>query len=290
MKLLLGLGIVITCVILGYVFGGGRLSVLWQPAEFLIILGAAFGAYIIANPHHVVLRTPSAILGCLKGPRYKKEHYLELLTLLFGIFKVIKTKGTIVLDEHLEKPKESLWFQNFPLFSQNTYNISFLCDYLRMIVMGVDSPEQMDILMQGEIEVFSHEEYEISQALAVVADGMPALGIVAAVLGVIHTMGAIDQPPEVLGQMIGGALVGTFLGVLLSYGVIGPLSQSIRAICESDLHYVKCMRACLTSFLNDSAPIVAVENGRKILPDIYRPDFLELEQACKEIMQKGFLK
>ncbi len=271
----------------GYVLGGGHLDVLWQPSEFLIIAGVAVGSYVIGNTKDLLRKTPSVILMSFKGSKYQKQDYLDLLTILFGIFKVIKTKGTLVLDEHLENPEKSTWFQSFPSFFQNKTAITFLCDYLRMIVMGADNPAQLNHLMEEEISTLTSEEHRVDESLSIMSDSMPAVGIIAAVLGVIHSMGAIDQPPEVLGRLIGGALVGTFLGILLSYGFVGPIAHSVKLMVENDSHYIKCIHASLISFLNGSPPLIAVEAGRKSLRDEHRPNFLELEAASETVVERG---
>lgn len=287
MKVLIGSLIIIVSVILGYVLGAGRLVVLWQPAEFLIIIGVAVGGYIIGNTKDVLKKTPGIIISSLKGSNFNKKDYLELLTILFGIFKVVKHKGTLVLDEHLENPEKSPWFEAFPSFFHNKEAMVFLCDYLRMVVMGADNAKQINDLMEEELAVIASEEHRIDEALAVMSDSMPAVGIIAAVLGVIHSMGAIDQPPEVLGSLIGGALVGTFTGILLSYGFVGPIARNVRLTIDNDLHYLKCIHASIVAFLNGSPPLIAAEAGRKSLRDEYRPNFFELEAASETVAERG---
>lgn len=283
MKLLIGLLIVIGCVIIGYVATGGHLHVLWQPYEYLIILGAAVGAFIIANPSTVVGRTVGNLKRIASGPTYHKKEYLQLLCLLFCVFKLAKSKGMLSLEAHIESPTESTIFQRFPSFLKNHIALTFLCDYLRLLTMGSENVYQMDDLMMEEIDGIMHEDHCDVSAIEKMADGTPALGIVAAVLGVIHTMGSISQPPEILGQLIGGALVGTFAGVLISYGIIGPMAQSLKSVVESDQKYILCIKSSIVAYLNGCAPVIIVEFARKSLDEHQRPSFDELEIATQQL-------
>ncbi|WP_032112350.1 flagellar motor stator protein MotA [Candidatus Paracaedibacter symbiosus] len=279
MMILIGMLVVISCVIGAYVAHGGHIFVLWQPAEFIIIVGAAIGAFIIGNTKYVLSHLGSSLKMALKGKAFDKADYLELLTLQFALFKLIKTKGMLELETHIETPKESKIFSNYPHFMEHHEAITFFCDYLRMLTMGSENVHQMEELMTQEIDIHHHERGLISTALQNMADSMPALGIVAAVLGVIHTMGSINQPPEVLGKLIGAALVGTFLGILLSYGFIGPLSNIVKSLYESEAQYFNCMKAGILACMNGYAPAIAVEYARKSIESEYRPDFYELEKA-----------
>ncbi len=283
MKFFIGLCVVIACVLVGYVAGGGHLGVLWQPFEFLIIVGASIGAYIISNPSPVIGRTKGNLGRIVSGPTYKKRDYLQLLCLLFCIFRTAKSKGMLALETHIDSPDDSVIFQRFPQFLKNHTALNFLCDYLRLLTMGSENVHQMEDLMMEELEVIFHEDHRDAGAVEKMADGMPALGIVAAVLGVIHTMGAISSPPEVLGKLIGGALVGTFAGVLISYGFIGPMAQSLKSVLEDDQKYILCIKAAIIAYLNGYAPIIIVEYARKILDEEVRPTFVELEIATQQI-------
>ncbi len=283
MKLIIGLLIVLGSVLVGYAANGGHLHVLWQPFEFIIILGAAIGAYVIANSSSVVGRTAGNLKRILAGPQYHKDDYLQLLCLLFCIFKLAKSKGMLSLEAHIENPTESNIFQRFPGFLNNHLALSFLCDYLRLLTMGSENVHQMDDLMMEELEVIMHEDHCDVTAIEKMADGTPALGIVAAVLGVIHTMGSISQPPEILGHLIGGALVGTFAGVLISYGIVGPMAQALKNVVEADQKYVVCIKASIVAYLNGSAPIIVVEFARKTLDEDQRPTFDELEIATQQL-------
>ena len=227
MFFIIGSVTVLGCVFGGYALAGGHFGVLWQPNEVLIILGAAIGGFVIANRKTVLTRTGAAMAGLLKGEKYDKASYLELLSLLYTVFKMAKTKGALALEAHVENPDESELFKQFPKFSGDHHTVTFLCDYLRLLTLGTDNHHEMETLMDEEIETHHGEAHAVHSAVQALADGTPALGIVAAVLGVIHTMGSITEPPEVLGHLIGGALVGTFLGVLLAYGFFAPMASAI---------------------------------------------------------------
>ena len=281
MLVLVGFGIILAAVIGGYVAGGGELIVLYQPFEFIIIIGAALGAFIASNSTqtHVL----KECFGCLKilmaGKKYKEQDYLELLAALYSLFRLIKTKGELAIETHIEHPEESALFMHFPLFLKNHEAVHFVCDYMRLVTLGSKNPFEIDALMDEEIETLRKEKAHVPHAIQNVADATPALGIVAAVLGVIHTMGSIKEPPEVLGHLIGGALVGTFLGVLLSYGFIAPIASAVKAASEAEVKYFECMRQGLLAYLNGCAPQVAVEFARKVLTHDVRPSFEAVEKA-----------
>ena len=215
----------------------------------------------------------------LKGTRYKKESYLELLSLLYILFKMARTKGMLVLEGHIEKPKESPIFNQFPNVLSDHHAVTFLCDYLRLMTLGSDNPSEIEDLLDQELSTHEEEIMHLPSALQQASDGLPALGIVAAVLGVIHTMGAITEPPEVLGRLIGSALVGTFLGVLLSYGFVGPIANGIQAIYQTDAKYLECIKVGLLAHLNGYAPSVSVEFARKAILSQIRPTFYEVEET-----------
>jgi len=277
MGLIVGILVVIGSTLGGYMAMGGKVGVLWQPFEAVIIIGAAIGAYVIGNPTSVVKQTGSAIGKTLKGAQYKKEHYLELISCLYQILKVAKTKGNLGLEKHIENPQDSTLFQQFPGVMANEVALTFLCDYLRMLTLGSEDPHEMETLMDEEIEVVHHEHSEVAHALQTMADGMPALGIVAAVLGVIKTMGSITEPPEILGKLIGGALVGTFLGVWVSYGFVGPVAAKAKAVYDTEIKYLYCIKAALLAHMHGSPPAVSVEFARKALQSHDRPTFYEVE-------------
>ncbi|MBL8640111.1 MAG: flagellar motor stator protein MotA [Alphaproteobacteria bacterium] len=248
------------------------------PGEFTIIFGCAVAAFLVANPPHVI-KTTMSYFKCLSKPSaYSKQDYMELLGMMFSIFKLVRTKGWLAVEAHIENPHESSIFKNFPSFAHNHHAEVFLCDYLRIISLGNDNPMTIESLMDEEISTIEAHHGHPGHAIQTMADGVPALGIVAAVLGVIKTMGSITEPPEVLGAMIGAALVGTFLGVFLAYGVIGPIAGAMNARAETEVMYYKCLKIGVLAFLQGAAPQVAVEFARKFLPHDVQPSFQELEQ------------
>jgi len=283
MFLLLGSVIVLISVFAGYLLNGGHFSVLMQPFEFLIIVGAALGSFVTANRLPVLKAAAGAVLGLLKGEKYNKGAYLELLSLLYSVFKLAKTKGALALEQHVEKPEDSALFQRFPLFYANTHALIFLCDYLRLLTLGTDNHHEMETLMDEEIETHHEEGEQVAHAIQQTADALPALGIVAAVLGVIHTMGSITEPPAVLGELIAGALVGTFLGVLLSYGFVGPIAAAIKGRSEAELRYYLCIKSAILAYMQGYAPSVSVEFARKALTSDVRPTFYEVEEAVESV-------
>lgn len=284
--MLLGVGsfIVLLCVLGGYAAMGGKLYVLWQPFEAVIICGAAIGAFVIGNPMKVIKKAGKGFGAAAKGSVYTKASYLELLSLLYSIFKLAKTKGMLALETHVENPKESTLFQQFPEFCKHEENVVFLCDYLRLMTLGTENHHEMESLIDSEIETHHHEHHMVAHAIQNIADAMPALGIVAAVLGVIKTMGSISEPPEVLGKLIGGALVGTFLGVFVAYGFIGPIANAVKNTYDADLKYLQCIKAGLLAHLQGYPPQVSVEFARKALLSNTRPTFYEVEEATSKLL------
>lgn len=274
---------VVVCTLGGYMALGGHLQVLNQPFELVIIFGTALAAFMIANSNHVIKACIADFKAIYKKDKYSKESYVELLSMLYLVFKTARTKGWLALEQHIEKPEESDLFKKFPSFHADHHAVTFLCDYLRLISLGAEKPHEIEALMDQEIETQSQQRNHTSHALQTMADGMPALGIVAAVLGVIKTMGAITEPPEVLGRLIGGALVGTFLGVWLSYGFIGPIASAVKERNDGELKYYLCMKTCILAFLQGAAPQVAIEFGRKILLHDTQPTFLEVETATENV-------
>ncbi len=283
MKTIIGIIIVFGSVCGGYMMAGGHFGVLWQPAEFVIILGAALGALVIANPPKVLKKLPKAIGSAIKGSKLKKADYIELLCLQYQVFKLIKSKGILAIESHIENPHESTLFHEFPKFHHNHHAVEFLCDYLRMISLGSTNPYVMEDLMNLELDVHHEEDHAYASAMQGMADGMPALGIVAAVLGVIHTMGFITEPPAILGKLIGAALVGTFFGVLVSYGLFAPLANGIAAAKAADSKYNACLKTGILAYLQGSAPSICAEFARKSLTSDVRPSFKEVEEAIEKL-------
>jgi len=283
MFVLIGVGVVLMSVLGGYVGGGGEVIVLVQPFEWLIIVGAAVGSFIIGNPKEVVLSFGKAMGTLIKGSRHKKATYTETLSLLYSLFKLAKTKGDLALESHVERPDESSIFSRFPGFNSDHHTREFLCDYLRLLTLGTNNAHEVESIIDAEIEAHHHEENAIAEAITTMGDAMPALGIVAAVLGVIHTMGSITEPPEVLGHLIGGALCGTFMGVLLSYGFVAPIGHSLSLVYRTESDYLNCIKACLLAHMMGYAPQVSIEFGRKTLPPHVRPSFSELEETVTNL-------
>ena len=283
MFVIIGFFVVIGSVIGGYVGNGGELGVLFQPFEWIIIVGAAIGSMIIGNPKSVITGLGKAMGTMLKGPRFDKAAYVELLSLLYSVFKLAKTKGDLALESHVEKPDESPLFQKFPKFSADHHNREFLCDYLRLLTLGTNNAHEVESIIDAEIESHHGEGALLANSISTMSDSMPALGIVAAVLGVIHTMGSITEPPEVLGHLIGAALCGTFMGILLSYGFFAPFGRILDITYKSDSEYLNCMKACLLAHMMGYAPQVSIEFGRKILSPHVRPSFAELEETVTNL-------
>ena len=289
MNLIIGIITVLACTIGGYVLQGGHLHVLAKaaPLELVIMGGTVAGGFIIANPNPVIKRTLRGFGLLIKKPKYSKASYIELLCMMYQVFKTAKTKGMLTLESHIENPHESSLFSQFPGFQSNHHATDFFCDYLRLVTLGSDKPYELETLMDEEIEVHHSEDNGIVSAVQNIADGLPAIGIVAAVLGVIHTMGSITEPPEVLGRLIGGALVGTFMGVWLAYGFIGPMSNSMKAILEAESKYMQCMKIGILAHLQGFAPSISVEYARKTLLSDVRPTFAEVEEATQALPAPG---
>lgn len=283
----IGVVLVFLCVLGGYAAMGAKLHVLWQPFEFIIIVGSAVGAFIIGNSKDILSNLGHNLKLMMSGSKYKKEDFIDILSILYMIFKLLKNKGVLAIETHIEKPEESDLFKTFPSIMADQAVMAFLCDYLRLISMGIEDPHQVDGIMETELERLHAEHSRVANAIQTTADAMPALGIVAAVLGVIKTMGAITEPPEVLGHLIGGALVGTFLGVFISYGFIGPIATSLKNILEMDHQYFLCIRSGFVAYLHGSPPVVAVEFARKSLFTQVRPSFDELESTVGQLPSVG---
>jgi chemotaxis protein MotA len=281
----LGFIIVIGCTVAGYTLSGGHLAPVLAalPFESLTILGCAIGAFYISNPGHAIKSTLGSLNCLIKLEAHNKDSYIELLCALFSLFKLARTKGWLALESHIENAHDSELFKQFHELHEDHHALTFLCDYLRIISLGNENPQQIGDLMDEEIETISQHAMHPSHAVQTMADGIPALGIVAAVLGVIKTMGSINEPPEVLGEMIGGALCGTFLGVWLAYGYIGPTANALKARADSEILYFKCIKVAVIAFLNGAAPQVAVEFARKFLPHDVQPGFLELEEKLNAL-------
>ncbi len=282
MLFFVGLAILIGSILGGYL-PHGDIAVLIQPLEFLIIAGSALAAFIISSPKPVIMGVLKRLSRVLKGPPHDKGSYLQLLTLLYAVLRLAKIKGPLALEEHIDAPESSAMFAEFPEFMANEHAVAFLCDYLRLMTMGTEDPHRAEAMIEEEIETHHAEEAQMVDSVAKVGDALPAFGIVAAVLGVIVTMGSILEPPEVLGALIGGALVGTFLGILLAYGIVSPMASSLKAYAEADIKYLHCIKAALIAHMQGCPPSVSVEFARKMLFSNERPSFVEVEDAVSAV-------
>jgi len=285
MNLIIGFFTVVLCTLVTYALEGGNLQVLMEaaPAEIVIMGGTALGGFIISNPVVVIRRVGRGFGMIMRKPKFNKDSYIELLCMLYQVFKLAKTKGLLVLEQHIENPESSSLFQQFPGFLREHHAVSFLCDYLRLVTLGSDKPYELEALMDEELEVHHNESAGAVKAVTNIADSMPAIGIVAAVLGVIKTMGAISEPPEVLGAMIGGALVGTFMGVWTAYGMFGPFANSMEFFFAAENRYIQCIKTGLLAHLQGFAPSISIEYARKTLLSEIRPTFIELEEATSAL-------
>jgi chemotaxis protein MotA len=276
---------ILGCIFGIYTLSGGKIDIILHalPIEMGMIMGAAIGAYVISNPGPVLKGTLRELIVSFKGPKWKKQDYKDLLCLMFSLCKLMKSKGLIAVEAHIEKPEESSIFKQYPKISHDHFAIDMICDTLRMLTMGLENPYTIEDLIEKQIEKHHHEALGPGHALQGMADGLPAIGIVAAVLGVVKTMASITEPPAVLGKMIGGALVGTFLGVFLAYCLVGPLAAKNQSIHNEEQQFYFIIRDILVAHLKGMAPQVSVEIGRGQIPSHMQPSFAEMETATSEI-------
>jgi chemotaxis protein MotA len=277
---IIGIIIVFGAIAGGYVMEHGALRVLLQPAELLIIGGAASGTVLIANPLHVLKHIAHGVTGVFKGSKYTRERYLASLKLAYQLLNKARRQGLMALESDIEDPDKSTIFSQDPEFLKNPHVRSFFCDSMRMAISGVEAFE-LDQLIEQDQEVLHHDATEPVASLTTVADSLPGLGIVAAVLGVVITMQALGGPPEEIGRKVAAALVGTFLGVLLCYGLVGPIASNMAKLADEERAYLNVLRVVIISFLKGTAPILAVEAARRATPGHVRPSFQELEEACR---------
>ena len=280
-----GIVVLFAMVFGGFMISGGSLGVIFEalPHEMMTIGGAAAAAVLIGGSMYSIKKIFGDLGKVVSGPKWKPNDYRDLLCLLFLLTKTMKSKGLIALEAHIEKPEDSSIFKRYPRISKDHFALAFICDTLRMMTMSLEDPHQVEEAMEKQIDKHHAEALEPATALQTMADGLPALGIVAAVLGVIKTMGAISEPPEVLGRMIGSALVGTFLGVFLAYGIVGPMATRLKAIVEEETLFYHVIRDILVAHLHGNAAQVTVEIGRGSVPTIAQPTFQELEAALGTI-------
>jgi len=275
--IIIGMVITLGSVFGGYMAMGGHMDVLNQPFEFVIIGGAAIGIFIVANPMSTVKDSGKAVMEVIKNKVPSREEYLELLGLLHQLLRELKTKPRNEVESHIDAPDESSIFQEYPLILANEALTNFICDYCRLIIVGNARPHEVEALMEEEIGTIRHDKLKSSHGLQGMSDGLPALGIVAAVLGVIKAMGAIDQSPEILGGLIGAALVGTFFGIFMAYGFVQPLANKIGIIREKNIRLYFVAKQTLIAYMNGSLPQVALEFGRKTISTYDRPSLDDVE-------------
>lgn len=286
---LIAIPLIMACVFGIYIVAGGKMGIIMHaaPHELGTILGASIGAFMIANKTSIIKKSLKGFGKAFKGSKWKKQDFEDLLCLLFSILKTIRSKGMIALEQHIEKPEESAIFQQYPKIMHDHFAVEFICDTLRMMTMNFDDPHQAEDMMEKLLEKHHHETVAPQHAIQTMADGMPAIGIVAAVLGVIKTMASINAPVDKLGAMIGGALVGTFLGVFLAYCFIGPIASKLGQVFDEEHQFYLIIRAVLVSHLQGNAPQVSIEIGRTNIPTAYQPTFLELETKLNELPAVG---
>ena len=279
-----GFLIILGCVFGSFVMAGGKMDIILHalPHEMMAIAGAAVGAFIVSNSMATVKKAGGGITRAFKGSKWKAEDYKDLLTLMFSVLSTFRKGGATALEPHLDNPEQSSLFTPYPRLLKDHHLIEFVCDYLRMMTVNFEDPHQLEAAMDADIEKHHHEESQPQHALQIMADGLPALGIVAAVLGVIKTMGSIDQPTEILGAMIGGALVGTFLGVLLAYRVVGPLAAKLLETIEADSKPFFIVKTAIVAYAQNQPVQVAIEIARRMTPSAYAPTFHQLETALDE--------
>ncbi|WP_299779768.1 flagellar motor stator protein MotA [uncultured Roseobacter sp.] len=283
---IIGIVVIFVMVFGGYLAAGGKMGIIFKalPFEMTMIGGAALGAFLISNDMSAIKQTARDMGRVFKGPKWAHEDYKDLLCLLFELIRLAR-QNPVAIEEHIEAPDESSIFSKYPKVLKDREAIALICDTMRSASMNYDDPHQVEEVLEKRMEANMHHALHSSHALQTVADGLPALGIVAAVLGIIKTMGSIDQPPEVLGKLIGGALVGTFLGVFLAYGFVGPFAAKVKTVTEEDSHFYQLIREVLVANLHAHATNICIEVGRQNTPSHCRPSFSELEEALKSVKQ-----
>lgn len=279
---IIGMIIVTVAIIGGYLMEHGNMAMLLQPAELVIIGGAAVGAFVVASPLKVIKAVISATTRMFSNKPYGKAEYIEVLMLLSGIFYKIRQQGLVSIESDVDSPEESSLFNQYPGILKNHHALTFITDTLRTVMTTTIAPLELEALIDNELECHHEEALLPSQSLSFIADSLPGLGIVAAVLGVVITMGKINEPPAVLGHSVGAALVGTFLGVLLCYGYVGPMAKNMAQIAAEDLQYLNVIKVALLSFVGGgAAPKVAIEFGRRVIPSNVKPSFVEMEENLR---------
>jgi chemotaxis protein MotA len=282
MLAIVGIVIVFACVLGGFLMEKGKPAVLVQPAELVTIGGAAIGTILAANPMHILKKMLGGLMGILKGSRFSKKRYVETLKMMFDLFAKSRKEGAIAIEGDVEDPEKSPIFSKYPAFLHDHHARDFVCDTMRMAITGGVNAFDVDQMMDLDMEVHHHSASAPNQALNSVADALPGLGIVAAVLGVVVTMGSLGGPPEEIGHKVAAALVGTFLGILMCYGVLGPLAANMSKTVDEEHTFYSVLRVVMLAFIKGTSPIMAVEIGRRAIPGHARPSFAEVEKACRD--------
>jgi len=277
-----GIILVFVCVIAGFLMEKGQIAVLLQPAELLIIGGAAVGTVLTANPVRILKKIVTGLASILKGSPFPRARYLDTLKMMFDLLAKSRKEGAIAIEADVEEPEQSVIFSRYPQFLKDHHVRDFVCDTMRMVITGGVSAFDLDQMMELDMDVHHQTATQPSEALSTMADALPGLGIVAAVLGIVVTMGALGGPPEEIGKKVASALVGTFLGILLCYGLVGPLSSNMSKIVDEEQSYYHVLRVMMIAFIKGTSPMLAVEMGRRAIPEHLRPSFLEVEKACRE--------
>ena len=278
---IIGIVVVFGCIVAGYLMEHGNIRVLLQPAELVIIGGAAVGTVLISNPLHILKAIAGGMAGVFGSSKYGKQRYIDSLKMMYELLNKARKEGLVALENDIEEPDKSPLFSKYEDFVKNHHVSAFVCDTMRMAVSGGVEVFDLDQMLENDMEVHHHESTQPVSALSTMADSLPGLGIVAAVLGVVITMGALGGPPEEIGHKVAAALVGTFLGILLCYGLVGPLAARMGKTAEEEHAFLQVMRVVMVAFLKGVAPIMAVEIGRRSVPGTVRPSFQEVEQACR---------
>lgn len=282
MFVIIGLLVVFGSILLGFIMEGGKVGALIQITEFIIIGGAGLGSVLIANPLPAVIHTLQAVIGLLKGNPFTKPRYMELLKMLYDLFMMARREGLVSLDQHVENPHDSSFFKNYPGFHGHHHALNFLADTMKVIITGSVGVYDLSDMMDIDLETTHEEVVHPAHIIQTLGDSMPGFGIVAAVLGVVITMGAINGPPAEIGHKVGAALVGTFIGILVAYGVFAPIASSLTMQAKAEAQYMACIKCALLSFARGDAPMTAVEFARRNIDPGARPSFSEMESGCKE--------
>ncbi|MBZ5666595.1 MAG: flagellar motor stator protein MotA [Acidobacteriia bacterium] len=278
---IIGIVVVFGCIVAGYLMEHGNIKVLLQPAELIIIGGAALGTVLISNPIHTLKQIISGLVGVFGSSKYSTQRYVDSLKMMYELLQKARKEGLVALETDIEEPEKSPLFSKYKDFEKNHHAVNFICDTMRMAVSGGVEVFDLDQMLEADMDIHHQEASEPVSALSTMADSLPGLGIVAAVLGVVITMGALGGPPEEIGNKVAAALVGTFLGILLCYGLVGPLAARMGKIAAEEHAYLMVLRVTMIAFLKGIAPIMAVEIGRRTVPGHVRPSFQAVEEACR---------